>query len=312
MARKVIIDCDPGIADAVALCMALFDPRLDVIAATGVGGAVPAPLATANLQSVIGQLDPPRNPRVGAGAPLETAPQYDHRPMHGEDGLGTWSPPSPRFHQYLAEKLICEEVRAAPEDITILCLGPLTNIARAFQRDPQLASLVGRLIIVGGSPQGIGDITPSAEFNIFYDPESARQVFRSATTKTLIPLDVTRRVKLTLGLMDELPSESTRAGLLFRRLFPFAFRAHHENLGQESICLPEAVAVVAALHPELFETIEMAGDVEVEGELTTGATIFDRRPKAVWRANMEVAIDIDAAAVNDAIVRGLQRAGNST
>lgn len=309
MVRKVIIDCDPGIDDAVALCMALFDPRLEVVAVTAVAGNVSAEQASRNVQAIIDQLDPPRFPRLGAATAAEDAPSVDARHLHGEDGLGNaFFPVSQLHHQHPSEKIICDEVRAAPEQVTIIALGPLTNIARAFQRDPALPSLVNRIIMTGGSINGIGNVTPAAEFNIYYDPLSARAVFRSPTTKTLVPLDVTRQVVLTLGLLEELPDELTRAGCFLRRTLPFAFRAYHQQLGQESIHLQDAVAMTAALHPELFETRELAGDVETGGELTTGATIFDRRPNAEWRANMEVAIEVDAAAVRDCIVRGLQQA----
>jgi purine nucleosidase len=187
----------------------------------------------------------------------------------------------------------------------------LTNVARAFQREPNLAATVGRIIILGGSLNGVGTVTPVAEFNMYYDPESARQVFRSATTKTLIPLDVTRQVCFGVDLLNELPDEHTRAGAFLRKLVTHSFRTHRLIFGQETICLHAAVAVMAAMHPELFETRELAGDVETLGELTTGATIFDRRPehRATTTANMEVALDVDANAVRDAIVRGLAGIG---
>lgn len=313
MARKVIIDCDPGVADGVALCMALFEPRLDVVAVTGVAGHVPAAAASGNVQAVVEHLDPPRTPRLGAATPLEDAPAVDSRPMQGADGLGNAALASSRHHRpYLSEKIICDEVRAAPDEVTILCLGPLTNVARCFQRDPSLVTQVDRLIICGGSVVGIGDVTPASEFNMYYDPPSARQVFRSPTTKTLVPLDVARRVKLTLDLVDELPDETTRAGALLRCLIPFAFRAHRQELGQESVYLPEAVAVVAAVHPELFDTQELFGDVEISGELTAGATVFDRRPNAMELPNMEVAVDVDVVGVADCLVRALLQAGERT
>jgi purine nucleosidase len=162
----------------------------------------------------------------------------------------------------------------------------------------------------GGSVEQIGNVTPSAEYNMHYDPESARAVFRSPTTKTLIPLDVTRQVVLTLDFVDELPGQTNRAGAFLRRILPFSFRAHRQNLGLESIHIHDVVAMLAAVHPELFETQEMAGDVEVSGELTMGATVFDRRQVPRWRVNMEVATGVDAAAVTDSILRGLRSAGN--
>ncbi|MBC8876552.1 MAG: nucleoside hydrolase [Planctomycetes bacterium] len=313
MPRKVIIDCDPGIDDAIALCMALFEPRLEVVAVTAVEGNVPAERASLNVQTVIDQLDPPRYPRVGAATAVEAAPHVDTAFMQGEDGLGNASfAVSQLHHQHPSEKIICDEVRAAPEQVTIICFGPLTNLVRAFQRDPELPLLIDQVIMSGGSINGIGNITPAAEFNMFFDPVSARTVFRSPMTKTLIPLDVTEKVQLTLGFVDQLPSESTRAGCLVRRLTSFAFRAFRQHLGQESIYIHDVVTLTAALHPELFETQEMAGDVETAGELTKGATIFDRRANIRWRSNMAVATDVDVAAATDCILRGLAEAGRCT
>lgn len=312
MARKVIIDCDPGIDDAVAVCLALFEPRLDVVAVTATAGNVSAYQATRNVQAILERLDPPRLPRIGLATPAENVPAVDGRRIHGDDGLGNSGfAVSELHHQRPSEKIICDEVRAAPGDVTIVALGPLTNLARAFRRDPELPMLVDRLIMTGGSVSGIGNVTAAAEFNIYCDPVSARAVFRSKTTKTLIPLDVTRQVAFDLNLIDEMPGERTRAGFFLRRVVPFAFRAYHQ-LGQESIYLHDAVTLVAALHGELFETVEMAGDVETAGELTAGATIFDRRPKPQWRPNMEVAVGVDVAAVKDCILRGLTRAGQCT
>lgn len=313
MARKVVIDCDPGIDAAVAICLALFDPRLEVQAITAVEGNVRAQQSSRNIQAIIDQLDPPRFPRLGVATPLDNAPCVDGRLFHGVDGLGNAGfVVAELHHRHPAEKVICDVVRASPEEVTIVALGPLTNIARAFNRDPELVTLVGRIIMTGGSVDGIGNVTPAAEYNMYFDPRSARAVFRSPTTKTLIPLDVTRRVVMTLDFVDELPDQTSRVGGFLRRILPFSFRAHRQNAGLEGIHLQDAVAMLAAIHPELFETQEMAGDVEISGELTTGATIFDRRQIPGWRANMEVAINTDAAAVTDSILRGLRHAGEET
>ncbi|MFT5523923.1 MAG: inosine-uridine nucleoside N-ribohydrolase [Pirellulaceae bacterium] len=309
MARKIIIDCDPGIDDAVALCHALFESRLEVVAVTAVAGNVPAGQASRNVQTIIERLDPPRFPRVGVATPAETTSSVNAFHFHGSDGLGNANfPVSQLHHQHLSEKVISDLVRAHPGQVTIICLGPLTNIARAFQRDPQLPELVDQLIITGGSVASIGNVTPTAEFNMHYDPVSAREVFRSPTTKTLIPLDVTQKLRFNFDFVEELPSEDTKAGAFLRKILPFSFRAHHQLLGQESIFLHDVISVVAAIHPELFEMAEMAGDVEISGDLTIGATIFDQRRNRDWGINMEVATAVDTAAVKDCILRGLSTA----
>ncbi len=310
MARKVILDVDPGIDDAVALCLALFDPRLDVVAVTAVAGNVSAEQATRNVQTIIEQLDPPRWPRIGAAAEPESSPAVETRRMHGADGLGNAQfPVAELHHMHPSDKVMFDEIRAAPEEITLIALGPHTNLARLLQRDPGIVSQIGQLILMGGAVTASGNATPAAEFNIHFDPLAAQTVFRSRTTKTLIPLDVTDQVVFTFDMLDQLPSELTKAGNLLRKILPFAFRAHRQELGLESIFLHDAVALAAATHPELFVTEEMAGDVETQGVLTTGATVFDRRLCPQWRPNMDVAREIDSVAVKDYVLRGLLSAG---
>jgi purine nucleosidase len=313
MPRKVIIDCDPGIDDAVALTLALFDPRLEVVAVTAVAGNVSAELASINVQAIVEQLDPPRYPRLGTATAPDNAPYVDARHLHGADGLGNSGlAVSQHARQHPSEKLICDEIRAAPGEVTLLCLGPLTNVARAMARDPDLLTLVGRVVIMGGSVKCVGNVTACAEFNIYCDPASARTVVRSPTTKTVIPLDATDQVVWSLNLLNQLPDESTRAGKLLRKTLPFLFRSYRQELGLERIDLPDAVAVAAMLQPELFQTVELSGDVETTGDLTLGATIFDRRPNSLQRADIEVAMEVDAAAVRDCILRGLAEAGRQT
>src|SRR5439155_8365021 len=140
-----------------------------------------------------------------------------------------------------------------------------------------LADLISRIVIRGGAINGIGNVTPCAEANIYADPAAARAIFRSPITKTLIPLDVTNQVVWTLDLLEKLPPDFSRAGQLLRATLPYFFRSHRQHLGLESIRLPDAVGLCAVLHSELLRTEELTGDVEIAGEITTGMTVFDRR-----------------------------------
>jgi len=310
MTRKVLIDCDPGIDDTVALCLALFDPRLEVVAITATAGNVDGHQATTNVTTLLDQLDPPKWPRVGAAVVSDRVPAADARHIHGEDGLGDVGLVGTELHnQRTADKVIADALHESPGKVTIIALGPLTNIARVLQREQDLAGMIDRIIMMGGSVDGIGNITPAAEFNIYCDPEAARIVFQSPTTKTLIPLDVTNRVSFDLDFVDELPSATTRVGSLMRKVVPQLFRSYRQHLGQEGIHLHDALAVLYSVHPELFETVEMAGDVETSGDVGRGATVFGRRPRREWRSNMEVATSVDEAAIRDCIVRGLRFAG---
>ncbi len=311
LTKKILFDVDPGIDDAVALSLALFDPQLEVVAVTAVAGNVQPEQATRNVQAIIEQLDPPRWPRIGEASDPDLGLPSRNIQLHGPDGLGNANfQVSELQHRHAAEKVIHEEVRAAPGEITIVALGPLTNVARAFARDPALPEIVGQIVMMGGTLDGVGNVTPAADFNIYCDPESARAVFRSAAaTMTLVPIDITRQVTFGYDLLENLPDGNSRVGRFLSKILPHLFRSYRQELGYESICLNDAVALIAALHPELFEIELVAGDVELSGELTRGATVFDRRRNREWRTNLAVATKVDVAATQDCILRGLRSAG---
>lgn len=312
MARKVIIDVDPGIDGAVALVMALFDPRLEVLAVTATGGRVRPEQATQNIQTLIEQLDPPRLPRIGAAAPDQLV-EIDPRQINGQDGLGNSGLTGVGLVKVLpADKILIEEVRGAPDEVTLLTLGPFSNLAQAMQRDSAWTGLVGRLVSLGGSLTAEGDITPAAEFNVYADPNAAKMVLCSRMTKTLVPLDVSRQLTFSFDLFEQLPKEISRAGKVLRKILPHAFRAQRQLLGREEIQLNSVVPIVMLTNPELFETHAQAIDIECEGTLTTGMTVFDRRPVPEWRNNIEVAQSMDTTSVRDCVLRALQHAGSES
>jgi purine nucleosidase len=314
MPRKVIIDADPGIDDAVAITLALFDPELEVVAVTATGGNVFPSQATKNVQTIIEQLDPPRWPRIGA-APEDNPLPSDGRVLHGNNGLANVDFPFAGLaNNHPAEKVLCDEVRAAPEEVTVICLGPLTNLARAMQRDAEFTSMVGRLVISGGTIAAPGRVSPVADFNVFCDPMSARRVLKSPATKTLVPLDVSGELTFTFDFLEQLPPESSRAGKFLRQILPYSFRAQRQLLAQEHINLHDLAALIAVTNPELFETEMLAGDVETEGELTNGMVVFDRRRPSLrqWRPNVDVALKIDVGAARDCVLRGIERAGKAS
>ena len=312
MATKVILDVDPGVDDALAVCLALFDPRVEVLAVTAVGGNVSPEQATVNAQSIIEQLDPPRWPRLSQATPPEIGLPVTGRFLYAHDVLGK-SPfeVAERQHLLPSEKVICDQVRAFPHEVTIIALGPLTNIARAFVRDPELPSLVGRIVMAGGTMHGPGNITPAAEFNMYCDPVAAQAVFRSPSTKTLVPLDVTNKVTLTFDLLNRLPSETMRVGRFLHDILPSAFRAYRQQFGLEGIHVHDTVTLLTAINPDLMSARGMAGDVETMGELTSGMTVFDRRRTPTWKHNMEVAVDVQVEAVVDELLRGLSHAAET-
>ena len=313
MTRKIIIDCDPGIDDAVALCIALFDPRLEILAITATAGTVRAGQATTNVNAIVGKLDPPRYPRIGKASAPEHGTVLDDSHLHGLDGLGGCNfQSSDRQHLLPSEKVMADLVRQYPNEVTILCLGPLTNLARLCQREPNVVPLIDKVVISGGAVAHPGNATAVAESNMHFDALAAKEVFESATTKSLVPLDVTEKLTFGVQLLDEIPAKYTRAGDLLHRVLPFSFRTAHEHLGRELIPLYDPTALLAVLEPDLFTWRDMAGKVETRGELTRGATIFDQRVPRAWSENMEVATGVDRKEARAAIIRSLRYAGQQT
>ena len=211
-----------------------------------------------------------------------------------------------------SDKLIVDCARAHPENVTLICLGPLTNLARAIRREPNLPSMLSQVVMVGRRLTATGNISPCSEFNFYFDPVAAREVLAARMTKTLIPLDVVREVTFGLDLMEELPGEDTRVGWFLKQIFPFAFRAFRQQLGLENITLNDAVGALALTEPELFGFEQMVGDVETEGELTRGLLVLDRRREFREAPNVLVATSLRTEAARQQLIDRLVMAGNWT
>ena len=304
--RKIILDVDPGVCDALAVCLALNIPELDVVAVTATGGNVPPRQASLNVQAIVEQVDPPRLPRIGVAdddQPLLT----DNRALWGAEGMcGAPLRVAELHQQHPSIKVLADEIHTAPGQVTVIAGGPLTNLAAAFQMDPDLAMQVGHLIIVGGTFAGPGDVTAAAEFNMYCNAEAAQRVLRSPATKTLLPLDVTSQAMLMFDLLNNLPTVDHPLGRFLRLVLPGAFQAARQKLGQEGLLAAEAIAVAATLHPELITSEPFHCDVETGGNLTHGTTVIDRRRRPESQPNVDVAVEIDAAGALDCILRGLQ------
>lgn len=317
MAQKLIIDADPGIGDAVAVALAILDPEIDLLALTATAGIVSGEDATRNLQALVEALDPPKLPRVGGTSARRfridqdfAATAVSYEALNGPHGLGDWKFRVADLHnRHESAKLMTDIVRTYPNEVTILTLGPLTNVELACERMPDLLSRIKGLVCLGGSVEAGGDVTAVAEFNIYADPNAARTVLRSPATKTLVPLDVSSRVVLTFEQFDRLPTEHESAiGRLLGELLPYALRAHHQHLGVEGFRLHEVTALATISRPHLFESRPMALDVETMGELTRGMTVFDRRGTRHWQTNIDVVRHVDSQGVLDYMARILQNA----
>jgi len=306
--QKLIIDADPGIGDAVAIALALFDPEIDLIGLTATSGCVTGRTATRNVQAIVETLDPPKWPRIGGlmsdipveAPPLDPVGEIVMR-INGPGGLGDLDVQVADLHNIRdPARVLSELVKAAPNEITLLTLGPLTNVERACDRNPEFLPSLKRLICLGGAVDGGGDVTASAELNIYCNPEAARNVLRVPATKSLIPLEIGRQVVLTVDQIHKLTNDESRRGKFLKSMLTYAFRAYHEHLGREGFPLREVVALAAVSRPELFESRRIAVEVEVSGELTRGMTVADRRlTTPVHRLNMEVPVRVSEPGVLD-------------
>ncbi|MCS6851224.1 MAG: nucleoside hydrolase [Gemmataceae bacterium] len=296
MPQKVLIIADPGIDGAYAIALAVHDPRLDVVAIAATAGNVSAEQATRNVHTLLEQIDPPRWPRLGASLPVDY--EVDGQRMHGIGGLGGVDFPSAKLHHpHYSDKLIVDLVRQNPREITILVLGPLTMLARALDRDPELPRLVPRIVCMGGSWHEPGNATAVAEFHFFCDPLAARQVLHCGASITLIPLDVSRKLLLSPTELLELPAPESRTCRLLRQIVPFGIGATSNRYGIEGFYLMDVAGVAAVSLTGLLTTRPMPVDVETRGELTRGMSVVDARLGTRATPNVDLAIGIDLEGV---------------
>jgi inosine-uridine nucleoside N-ribohydrolase len=308
MSRKLIIVADPGIDSAFAVALALADPDLDVLALVATAGNINAEQATRNVHILVEQLDPPRWPRIGAALPVD----YDRHAtdLHGPDGLGGLNFPCAQLHHpHPGDKLIADVVRQYPNEVTVLLLGPPTVLARAFDRDAELARLIGRLIVVGGAWHEPGDASVTAEFHFWCDPVSARQVLHCGAPLTLLPLDVTRKLVFSPNDLRLLPPEESRTGRFLRRVVPHAIAPTAGLYGIEGVYLDAVLGLVALARPAAITTKAMPADVETRGELTRGMSIFDARWSAQGRPNIDLGVAVDVTAARQYVQQLLGQCG---
>jgi inosine-uridine nucleoside N-ribohydrolase len=323
MPRHVIIDTDPGVDDALALILALQSPELCVDAITTVSGNVHVDLATQNALTVLGLFPPERRPPVAKGADrplvrsLSTAAH-----VHGDDGLGgvtrmhtaAGQPCYPQASATVPSRhavaCVLDLIRRSPGELTLIALGPLTNLARALRRDAHTFRQLAEVVIMGGAVTVPGNITPVAEFNIYIDPEAAQVVFASGVPITLIGLDVTERVRLTAAMIDQYirPASSPLSQFVVDCTGQtIQFSGHVER--PSGMAMHDPLAVGALIDPGLTRTVPLPVKVETKGELTTGMLVADRRPLlADLKApgNAHVALEVDAARFLEMFLQRLQ------
>jgi purine nucleosidase len=276
--RKIIIDTDPGQDDALAILLALGSPELDVIGITAVAGNVPLELTQTNARKICELAGRP-DIAVHAGAvrpllrPLVTA---EH--VHGRTGLDGPDLPEPTMplREQHGVDFIVEALRAAePGTVTLCPLGPLTNVALALVRAPDIAGRIAEIVLMGGGYFEQGNVTPSAEFNVYVDPHAAEIVFSCGAPIVMMPLDVTHKALTTRARIEAIRALGTPVGKAAAELLEFFERFDEEKYGTDGGPLHDPCVIAWLLKPELFTGRRVNVAVETASELTMGATVVD-------------------------------------
>lgn len=295
--RKIIIDTDPGQDDAIAILLAFASPEIDVLGLTAVAGNVPLALTQKNARIICelaGRSDVPVY--AGCDRPLvRKLVTAEH--VHGKTGLDGPAMPDPVMP--LAEghgvDFIIETLRReAAHTVTLCPLGPLTNIAEAFRRAPDVAGRVQQIVLMGGAYFEVGNITPAAEFNIYVDPEAADIVFRSGVPIVVMPLDVTHKVLTTRARVEAFRALGTEVGRVCAEWSDFFERFDMEKYGSEGAPLHDPTVIAYLLAPGLFRGRHINVEIEVQSDLTRGMTVADWWGVTDRPANALFIGDVDA------------------
>ena len=300
MARKIIIDTDPGQDDAVAILLALASPELDVLGLVAVAGNVPLAMTQTNARRILELADRSDVP-VFAGAshpmvrPLVTAEHVHGRT--GLDGADLPEPCVPLHPQHGVDFLVETLLAADPGDVTLCTLGPLTNVALALQRAPEIAPRIREIVMMGGAYFEVGNITPAAEFNIYVDPHAADVVFRSGVPLTVLPLDVTHKVVATPERLELLSGIGNRSGAVVAAMLGFSERFDVQKYGQAGGPLHDPNVIAWLLKPDLYAGRHINVAIETASALTLGMTVADYWRVTDRTANALFLRDVDADGV---------------
>ncbi|MEE3358549.1 MAG: nucleoside hydrolase [Pseudomonadota bacterium] len=310
-ARKIIIDTDPGQDDAVAILLALASPEeIDVLGITAVAGNVPLSLTQKNAR-IVCELAGKPDTKVFAGCDTPIARKLvtaEH--VHGKTGLDGPTLPDPEMElaDGHAVDFIIDTLRAEPEGTVSLCpLGPLTNIATALTKAPDIASRIQEIVLMGGAYFEVGNITPTAEFNIYVDPEAAKIVFACGAPITVMPLDVTHKALVTKPRNDAFRALGTPVGVAVAEMTDFFERFDKEKYGSQGAPLHDPCVTAYLIKPELFTGRHINVEIETSSDLTLGMTVADwwrvsgREPNATFMG------DIDADGFFDLLTERLAR-----
>ncbi len=304
--RPVVLDCDPGHDDALAITLALARPELRVLGITTVGGNSPLSNTTRNalrVLALLGRSDVPVAPGAERALLRESWIPVE---FHGESGLDGADLPEPAAAPRPEGALGLTEALVAGSDrpVTLVATGPLTNVALLLRARPRIREGLERICLMGGS-LGEGNTTASAEFNVWQDPEAAAIVFGSGIPISMMGLDVTHRALFLEADVARLEAMGTRIARVWADLLRFFAVYHRRRYGWDGSPIHDAVAVAHLAAPGLVTTSLLRVDVETGGDLTRGRTVVDREGLRGLPANVEAGIDIDRARFVDLLVSAI-------
>ena len=304
MPTPIVLDCDPGHDDAIALLLALASPELEVLGVTTTYGNQTLEKTTANairVLELVGRSDVPVAPIADRPFVREIRVAAH---VHGESGLDGPELPPPR-EAAAPLSTIADRIRASEQPVTLVATGPLTNAARYL--DAQSSAEFERIVVMGGAIAE-GNVTPAAEFNIWADPEAAERVFASGLDVTMIGLDVTHKAILGPAVAERLRSAG-RIGVFVAELNDFSTRYHRRTYGWDGSPIHDAVAVAHVIRPGLVETRLRNVEVELESDLCRGRTVVDLWERTGRPANVHVGVDLDADALFELLVERIASLG---
>ena len=294
--KRIIIDTDPGVDDALTFLLALASPEVKLEALTTTQGNVTLEKATRNALSIL-ELAQASHIPVAAGSVLPLVePLRASAYVHGESGIGNSKLPEPKTNpvQTHAVDYLIERVLAEPNEISIFPIGPLTNIAMAIRKEPKFAKAVKELVIMGGAIQEGGNMSPLAEFNIFVDPHAAHIVFHAGIPITLIPLDVTHQCLLKQEHVDRLMKINSPISRFVRDVLE-VYLPSSQKMGFEGSALHDPLTLATVIAPELLTLKEYYVDVDISGGVSMGKTFADIFNVSKKPANMKVAMNVHSA-----------------
>lgn len=302
--RKIIIDCDTGIDDALAILLAGSCPDLDILGITTVCGNVPVAHTAMNSVRICTLMG--REIPVYAGAPQ---PLYRERKtsefVHGKNGIGDVDlPASYPVMIESARSFLSRSAAEYPGELEIITLGPLTNIAEVILTDEDFAGRVHHLTLMGGAVEG-GNVTPCAEFNIYADPEAARIVAHAGIPLTMVGLDVTHRAILPNDVItrwDKSENPVTKAAGSMLAVY----KRFYDGIGAAGVAMHDPLTVAAVIDPTLIWTIPWYVDIETRSPITRGKTVADRLGVTAHEPNMQVAMEVDAQRFTEMFVAALE------